>query len=582
MSRILVIEDDDGDALLVEELLRDARRAASICGARSLAEALARSAGGPTAPCSTSGLPDAAGLDRARASCGRRPPTSPWWCSPGSPTGHAGMAAVAAGAQDYLVKGEVDGAGLAQALRYAMERRRADAAARQLAAGRAAPGRERPPGPGPPAAADPRRRPRWSVATRYRPGGRRPLLGGDFFDAVEPATAPCGPSSATCAGTGPTRPPSAWPCASPGGRWCWPGCAAADVLARHRRRLRRRARRDARLRHRVRRSSISRRPAAVASACTATRRRCCRTGRWRWLESARAAAAARAARRPRRAGRARSPLPTSGRCCCHRRPLRGPGRRTGAARRGRAAGGRRRLGRPTSPGDSLDGCSTTSPSGHGGALATTWRAVCGRRQRRRDADRAVGDRRCAGGSAGSSCRPRRRRRRPRRGVLAFARPARRPLPLRRPARPGHVDAERLLAALVDQETGVRGFVLTGDRSFLEPYDDRARAEQDARGRADCGRRSPGDRGVELRRQVEAAERLAAGVRRATIAAATRRRARRRSAARARARAGRVRRGPRAVDDLEAGPRPPRDAEAREDLDRGPRVLRRHAAVASSR
>jgi FixJ family two-component response regulator len=39
-----------------------------------------------------------------------------------------GVQAVAAGAQDYLVKGQIDGQGLARAVRYAVERRRADEA----------------------------------------------------------------------------------------------------------------------------------------------------------------------------------------------------------------------------------------------------------------------------------------------------------------------------------------------------------------------------------------------------------------------------------------------------------------------
>jgi signal transduction histidine kinase len=35
--------------------------------------------------------------------------------------------------------------------------------------------------------------------------------------------------------------------------------------------------------------------------------------------------------------------------------------------------------------------------------------------------------------------------------------------------PARVEAARLQSALVDQETGVRGYLLTGDREFLEPY-----------------------------------------------------------------------------------------------------------------
>ena len=96
------------------------------------------------------------------------------------------MAAVAAGAQDYLVKGEVDTLLLARSLRYAMERKRADEAARRLHD------------------ADLRRHealrlergllPRplvrdegltWEQA--YRPGGGETLLGGDFFDVIETA-----------------------------------------------------------------------------------------------------------------------------------------------------------------------------------------------------------------------------------------------------------------------------------------------------------------------------------------------------------------------------------------------------------
>ena len=43
-----------------------------------------------------------------------------------------GNEAVGAGAQDYLVKGQIDGQGLARAVRYAVERQAADEARQQL------------------------------------------------------------------------------------------------------------------------------------------------------------------------------------------------------------------------------------------------------------------------------------------------------------------------------------------------------------------------------------------------------------------------------------------------------------------
>ncbi|XVQ15734.1 sensor histidine kinase [Spirillospora sp. CA-255316] len=48
--------------------------------------------------------------------------------------------------------------------------------------------------------------------------------------------------------------------------------------------------------------------------------------------------------------------------------------------------------------------------------------------------------------------------------------------------PARTEAYRVQAALLDQETGVRGYVLTGDPSFLEPYRRGQRAERQAYGR----------------------------------------------------------------------------------------------------
>jgi signal transduction histidine kinase len=43
--------------------------------------------------------------------------------------------------------------------------------------------------------------------------------------------------------------------------------------------------------------------------------------------------------------------------------------------------------------------------------------------------------------------------------------------------PTQVAAQQLLASLVDQETGLRGYALTGDRAFLEPYTRGVRAQR---------------------------------------------------------------------------------------------------------
>jgi serine phosphatase RsbU (regulator of sigma subunit) len=106
-------------------------------------------------------------------------------CLTGSDDARRGAAAVAAGAQDYLVKGTVDGELLHRAIRYAVERRRADEQSRQLMATRVRTQEnarlER--GLLPlPVVEDPR----VSVTARYRPG-RDALLGGDFYDVVEVA-----------------------------------------------------------------------------------------------------------------------------------------------------------------------------------------------------------------------------------------------------------------------------------------------------------------------------------------------------------------------------------------------------------
>ncbi|GAA2706818.1 MULTISPECIES: fused response regulator/phosphatase [Streptomyces] len=91
--------------------------------------------------------------------------------------------AVRVGAQDYLFRDELDGRVLNRAIRYAVERKRADFAQRQLTESRLRAQEnarlERGLLPHPLLAGSGLR-----FAARYRPGRSRALLGGDFYDSV--------------------------------------------------------------------------------------------------------------------------------------------------------------------------------------------------------------------------------------------------------------------------------------------------------------------------------------------------------------------------------------------------------------
>ena len=180
--RVLLIEDDDGDALIVQELLLDAGEPFMLSRARSLAEAdLAL----PGVGCVLLDLelPDSRGLQGVRRLQEKRPDLAVVVLT-GISDEHLGEEAVAAGAQDYLVKGQVDGFLLQRVVRYAVERRRAEETQRQLSEARlyAAENSRLERGLLPsPLLSDPR----LSVAARYRSGGQQMLLGGDFYDVVQ-------------------------------------------------------------------------------------------------------------------------------------------------------------------------------------------------------------------------------------------------------------------------------------------------------------------------------------------------------------------------------------------------------------
>jgi serine phosphatase RsbU (regulator of sigma subunit) len=180
---VLLVEDDEGDAQLVHDELAERLPHARIVRSRTLDEAL--SALSPTIDCVLLdlGLPDASGMDAVARLRARRP-TVPLIVLTGLYDEAAGVAAVQAGAQDYLVKGSVDGGQLVRSIRYSIGRRQAHEAERELllaeVQAREVARLER--GLAPPLSIED---PSVWVASCYRAGRSRALLGGDFFDLVQ-------------------------------------------------------------------------------------------------------------------------------------------------------------------------------------------------------------------------------------------------------------------------------------------------------------------------------------------------------------------------------------------------------------
>ncbi|MFB7668033.1 PP2C family protein-serine/threonine phosphatase [Kitasatospora sp. NPDC056138] len=234
--RLLVIESDVSDAVLIEQLVADSGTPIEIHWAQGIDQAAtllsptlpgarrgrprgsdfscvlldlaapgdlpaptgSAAPGDPTPPGGPAALPDAPsrvngaggtdapdgpdGLDGLRELLRRAPHTAVVVLTDAD-SAELGAAAVAAGAQDFLVKHQTDGPLLARALRYAVERKRADESQRRLVEAELR-GQEN------------ARLQRHLLPTplldgaglaftrRYRPGRRRALLGGDFYDAV--------------------------------------------------------------------------------------------------------------------------------------------------------------------------------------------------------------------------------------------------------------------------------------------------------------------------------------------------------------------------------------------------------------
>jgi len=181
--RILLVEDDEGDAFLVRELLSEAEAPFDLTVATSLREARGLLTGVECVLLDL-GLPDAEGIDGLRKLLALAGSAAVCVLT-GRSDEHLGVQAVAEGAQDYLVKGQVDGVLLIRSLRYAVERKRADENARRLreAELREAESARLERGLLP----KPLKRDDFALAVEpfYRSGRAMGLLGGDFYDVVQ-------------------------------------------------------------------------------------------------------------------------------------------------------------------------------------------------------------------------------------------------------------------------------------------------------------------------------------------------------------------------------------------------------------
>ncbi len=182
---VLLVEDDRGDAILVEELIADAAADITCVWAQSVADAERElSLAQPDCVLLDLNLPDATGitaLERIKSA----DPNIPIVVLTGLSDEPFGVSAVASGAQDYLVKGRVEPEMLRRAVLYAIERKRAEVTAVELQASqlRAMENARLERGLSPsPLLLD---NTGVEIIARYEPSRENALLGGDFYDFVE-------------------------------------------------------------------------------------------------------------------------------------------------------------------------------------------------------------------------------------------------------------------------------------------------------------------------------------------------------------------------------------------------------------
>ncbi len=122
-TKLLLVEDAPGDARLLQEMLRGAVQRYHVTVATSLAEA-SQVGGDADMVLLDLGLPDSVGLETFLSSV-RMWRDKPHVVLSGLGDEAVAREAVRAGAQDYIVKGELDAKAVQRAIGYALERHRA-------------------------------------------------------------------------------------------------------------------------------------------------------------------------------------------------------------------------------------------------------------------------------------------------------------------------------------------------------------------------------------------------------------------------------------------------------------------------
>jgi serine phosphatase RsbU (regulator of sigma subunit) len=185
MLSLLLVEDDRADAVLVEELIAEGVDDIRVVWAQSMAHAERELASArPDCVLLDLNLPDANGME-ALDRIAQYDVTVPIVVLTGLNDEYFGASAVAAGAQDYLVKGRVEPEMLRRALLYAIERKRVELIAADLHASQLRAREnallERGLLPSPLLLDNPG----VEIVARYRPSRVDALLCGDFYDVVQ-------------------------------------------------------------------------------------------------------------------------------------------------------------------------------------------------------------------------------------------------------------------------------------------------------------------------------------------------------------------------------------------------------------